>query len=113
MTRDQILAHLQTWQQATAELDEQMDALAAIVGMQPESPLHEAVWKAWGHYTRTLAHLLDAADWLDWYYFECAMGGKAMEASPYAGAPLRPIDSLEALAQIITECNNPPGDQQP
>lgn len=113
MTRDQILAHLQTWQQATAELDERMDALSAIVGMQPESPLHEAVGAVWDHYTRTLAALIEAGDWLDWYYFECAMGAKAMEASPGAGAPLRPIDSLEALARIIAECNNPPGDHQP
>lgn len=113
MTRDQILAHLQTWQQATAELDAQMDALAAIVGMQPESPLREAVGAVWDHYTYTLADLLGASDWLDWYYFECAMGAKTMKASPYEGAPMRPIDSLEALAKIITESNTPPGERQP
>lgn len=110
MTREQILHHLTVWSAATAALDEQMDALAAIVGMQPESPLHEAVWRTWDHYTRTLADLIGAGGWLDWHYLENEMGARGYKCAPHRGAQLRAIDSIEALADLIHECNTHPGE---
>lgn len=70
--------------------------------LPPESPVCAALFQLQGALTRATAELLDdSAEWLEWFHLDNEMGAKALEAGPGNGAPLRPIRTLEDLAQVM------------
>ena len=100
MTREEKLALLRQWEASYLELDLQMDRLSAVFGSMVHSPFGEAVWGAWGNYTRALAELVgDGYEWLNWYCFDNDMGKKAYEAG-WEG-DMRPITQAADLLWLI------------
>jgi hypothetical protein len=100
MTTDHKVAILCAWVAHIQAMDHQRDALEAVVGSFPESPLNEAIGALQSGYTRAVAKLVgDAAEWLDWYRFDNQMGAAGMEAGPVHKA--RPIKTVEDLVWCL------------
>ncbi|MFA5630327.1 MAG: hypothetical protein WC997_02345 [Porticoccaceae bacterium] len=100
-TRDEILAALNSWRNAMRECDVQMEALSALVGLSPESPLPDAIGRLQGAYTEAVARLLGwCSDALCDWWLEHSFGDNPMCAG-LGDEPLRTIDSNKALAQLI------------
>lgn len=95
-------AILTAWHRNITETAELLAPVIDALDLPPESPVCAALHQLQGALTLATAELLDdSAEWLEWYHLENDMGAKAMEASPGHGAPLRPIRTLEDLAQVM------------
>lgn len=100
LTTDHKVAILCTWVAHIQAMDHQRDALEAVVGSYPESPLNDAIGDLQSGYTRAVAKLVgDAAEWLDWFRFDNQMGVAGMEAGP--NGKLRPIKTVEDLVWFL------------
>lgn len=92
--------HLNTWAQTIVESDTQFEALHAIVGATPESPLVLSIANMQMAYTKAVAALVgDKAEWLEWYWLENGMGAKCGEAGP--SDDMRPIVTIDDLAWLL------------
>jgi hypothetical protein len=94
------LALLTAWQARHDALQKLMTSITAVLGLEVESPLLEAMWSTFDDYTKTLAALLgDHSDWMGWYQSENEMGAKGM-AGGYDGN-LTPVTTLGDLLSLI------------
>lgn len=96
------VALLTAWKARHDALTKLMDSITTVLGLEVESPLHEAMWGTFDDYTKTLASLLgDESGWLGWYQSENEMGTKGMAAG-YDGnlAPIKTLDELLGLINI-------------
>jgi hypothetical protein len=101
--QDIIRAKLGKWQNAMMEVEAQYDALAAVVGCVPESPLFEAISRLKSAYTNAVAQLVcDEHEWLEWWWLECDFGrrGKTLSATMPNGEVVYP-SSTSDMAYII------------
>lgn len=97
-----ILPMLRTWQRNLADVDKQLDALAAIVGDRAESPLTDAVHSLQAAYTAAVSELVGDRDaWLDWYRWENDMGARGHLARSGKWKAVRRIRTLKNLAALI------------
>lgn len=95
-------AILADWHRNITETDELLDPVIGALELEPESPVCAARAQLQGALTRATAELLDdSAEWLEWFHLDNEMGAKGLEAGPGNGAPLRPVRTLEDLAQIM------------
>lgn len=95
-------AILADWHRNINETDELLAPVIDALGLPPESPVCAALFQLQGALTLATAELLDdSAEWLEWFRLENEMGAKGLEAGPGNGAPLRPIRTLEDLAQVM------------
>lgn len=100
-SREFLLSRLTAWQAAHAEIETQYDALQALTGLSPESPLATVLFSTFTQYTQTLAELIgDTECWLDWYQYECAMGAKPMLVQFTDGKQIQ-VNSLSRLVQVM------------
>lgn len=103
MTKDQILAILAPWNDTLLECAVRMDQLARLTGHIAESPLGEAVYRVMDAYTKTIADLVDwDLEILDAWWGEHQFGSKPLMIG-FAGEDLRPIATIDALAEFIAE----------
>ena len=105
MTRDEMIQRLHRWAEVVGEIEAVDEELERLTGRAPEGRLTTAMWSAAGAYGETLEALLigsSATQWLEWYWLENAMGAKGMTVVTDAGE--RPIDSIDALADLLMEC---------
>lgn len=108
MIRDEILRHLTAWQDAVREVDKQYDALHALTGLTPESPLWKAVGAMQNLLTEQTAKLCSIGrEWLDAWWLEHDFGAKPMQAG-LKGQPLREIKTLEELVDLICDDEEAP-----
>lgn len=111
LTSEQKIDLLQKWQASYQRINSVMEALHAVVGVEPESQLHEAVWKMFSDYTRALESQLGNCDgWLTWYCDINKMGRKGLHMQP-AGRRMRPIRTLEDLVWLIEAESDKKGEQ--
>lgn len=104
MTIDEMLPFLDSWKTSHQEIDSALAKLGDAVGIDPQSPLVSAMFKAFDRHTKTLAELIgDQWHWLQWYEIDCDMGTKPMSASPATGVPLQLVESTHDLAVLIFE----------
>ena len=103
MIKPEILRHLSAWQAAMREVDKQYDALYALMGIAPESPLWKAVGDMQNLLTDQAADLCSiSADWLMAWWLEHDFGETPMKAG-LVGEELREIKTLEELVALICD----------
>jgi hypothetical protein len=100
--RENTLTLLREWQKHHDALVSLMDGIEATIGLAPDGPMYDTVWKVFDAYTNTLAvEVGDYCSWLEWHYVENDMGAKAMEAG--YDKKLCKIKTLVDLARLIEE----------
>ena len=103
MIKPEILRHLNAWQAAMREMDKQYDALHALTGITPESPLWKAVGNMQSLLTEQAADLCSiGADWLMEWWLEHDFGDVPMKAG-LVGQELREIRTLDDLVTLICD----------
>lgn len=96
------LALMNEWAEHHDKIDKMMHGIKASIGLDPNGPLCDSVWRLFDGYTTALAAQIgDDGDWLPWFYMENDMGAKGMTAG-YDGKP-RKIKTLADLYWLITE----------
>ena len=111
MIKTEILRHLTAWQDAMREVDEQYDALHALMGLTPESALWKAVGDMQNLLTRQAAELCSIGDdWLMAWWLEHDFGDVPMKAG-LVGEELREIRTLDELVDLI--CDDTETDHAP
>lgn len=94
------LAILTRWQMAIEEADAHFDPVVAMLRLDPENRVCQAVWRTQEVLTATTSDLVgDGEDWLHWYWLDNEMGRKGLEAGPKAEK--RAIRSLEDLIWVM------------
>ena len=104
-----MLPKLETWHAAMVEMDRQYDALNALAGISPDSPLAEAIFRLEAMATKAMAESVgDSGGWLDYYWLECNMGN-GLRAGVHGSATISgkqyPIRTLKQLARVIVADN--------
>ncbi len=105
MTRDEMLAQLTRWAERVAEVQAADRLLQELTGRSPEGRLTSVMWATVAAYGDTLEQLLIGnaeSKWLEWHLWENEMGQRGHTVETDTGE--RPIDSLEALADLLMEC---------
>lgn len=101
MRAPDMLPLLQAWARRHAQLQAQMDALAAIFVRNFDGPLFDAVWSTWNDYTQALSRIVgDDEDWLGWFESECDMGKRPQVVISASGRKIR-VRSVAQLARVI------------
>ena len=96
------LALLANWAAHHDNIDKMMDGVKASIGLDPNGPLFDSVWRLFDGYTTALgAQIGDAGDWLSWYYMENCMGAKGMTAG--YDKKVCNIKTIKDLYWLITE----------
>lgn len=103
MTKKEIYAELQQWQDVQKSMDAQLDLLYDLVGCQPDSPLLAAIYKVADAHTNAVARIIgDDTKAMDWWKFECRFGDNPMQAAIH-GKKMRVVSNLKQLAGLIYE----------
>lgn len=98
--RENTIALLTDWQKHHAAVEELMDGIEGTIGLDPNAPMFNTVWKLFDAYTGTLSvEVGDYEGWLEWFYSENEMGAGKKQAG-YDGQ-LIAIESLDDLCRLI------------
>lgn len=97
----EILAALFRWEARRLDMERIRAAWRAVGGTSPEAPILEAMVLLFDSYTDTLAELLGAGDWLQWFWIENDGGAKGLQAG-YDG-DLREIRTLDDLCWLVEQ----------
>jgi hypothetical protein len=101
MNRPEALHLLTRWQERMQDANDNMDALAQIIGCTPESPLQSAIYGLMGDYTQQVADRIGCStEWLEAWWLDHNFGERPMSAG-IVGEPLRDISTLEDLVALI------------
>jgi hypothetical protein len=101
MTNDEMANCIRAWHDGMAELERQTDAFSALTGAPPDSPLMESFWTIAGNYTAAADQLVGGRGWLPWYWLECNLGARPLEAG--VGSHVRRIASCDDLIWLVME----------
>jgi hypothetical protein len=98
--REDTLALLGEWAKHHAAVEDLMDGVESSIGLDPNGPMFETVWKLFDAYTATLSvEIGDFDGWLEWHRADNDMGAGKKTAG-YDGQ-LIAIASLEDLYLLI------------
>ena len=102
MTHDERVAAIERVCSVIKAGDDAFDALAKVVGCDPEAPIWTALHVAHGALIDTTSVLIgDRDEWLSWYVYENDMGAKGMQAKAASWKAMRSIKSASHLAKLI------------
>lgn len=109
--KEHSLALLVEWQANHDAVEKLMNGMETNIGLDPNGPLFNVVWRMFDAYTATLSVELGdySGVWLQWYCAENGMGSKAMQAG-YDGK-LKQIKTLAHLYGLIAEARKREGVQ--
>lgn len=99
---DEMAQAVRDFCERVVEIERVFDAADQVLGMQPECALKSAVWTLAEGYQATLDSAHGLAGWLEWWWMECGLGSRPLQASP-AGGKLRLITTVDDLVQLIRE----------
>lgn len=100
--RETTLALLGDWKAHHDAVEKLMDGIKDCIGLDPDGPMFDTVWRLFDAYTASLAAQIgDFGGWLVWYQAENDTGKRGHEAG-YDGK-LSKIKSLVALYWLIEE----------
>lgn len=100
--RENTLTLLKDWRDHHTRAERLMEGVKISIGLDPNGPMFETVWRLFAAYTDTLSvEIGDFCGWLEWFYLENEMGEKCMAAG-YDGK-VKPIKTLEHLYGLIAE----------
>jgi hypothetical protein len=106
MTAHLIKKKIDDWQQKIAEVETQIDALNAVLGVSPESDFISAIHDVLSAYTDAVARDIgDTDDWLDWWWLEWSLGVKGGAEVTLPGYGKRTIANTKDLAELIVDCS--------
>lgn len=101
MTRIQKINH---WQPIVAgivadwrRLDGACDAAMKAGCMDPEGPLHDAIWRSF----QGMLERVDVDGWISWFIYDNGCGSKGAEAKGCGKRGMRPIKTERDLAVLI------------
>ena len=98
--KENTLALLSDWAKHCAAVEALMAGVESSIGLDPNGPMFDTVWKLFDAYTGTLSvEVGDFCGWLEWYQADNDMGAGKKEAG-YDGQ-LIAIASLEDLYLLI------------
>ena len=100
MTRDESTTWLNELVSAKHALDEQWDALRALLGMTPESPFSEAAWKPFELLVDAVTELLGGSSAVAWFVWENDCGANGMEHSLPDGS-MRAVCAVDDLLDVL------------
>lgn len=102
MTHKERIKLLREWEKQVCEVDTLWKSLRILFDCRPESQIFQVLYGTLIKYSHVVSALVcDGGDWLEWYHFENAMGGKQMEAKAGAWKKGRKIKSIEDLCRLI------------
>lgn len=108
LTRAEVLALLTEWKSRHDKLDAAFKPLLALFPSAFESDLWDSSWCLFDAYTQQLAERFGDGsrdewgnNWLTWYAMENGFGSKGYGAKSEHTAKLRPIRTLEDLADLL------------
>ena len=100
--KSNTLALLGDWEKHHSAVEKLMDGIKTSMGLDPNGPMFDTVWKLFDAYTGSLAvEVGDFGGWLTWFYAENDMGARRMAAG-YDGKA-KPIKTLAHLYGLIAE----------
>ena len=100
MTHEEKVKRIETLVDTYCKLEGAFDSLNTSIGLDPNSLLFNASWKAFHLALNATAELIgDKFEWLDWYIYENQCGTKGLEAGPKDGT--KPINNPEDLLWVI------------
>lgn len=109
MIKAEIVKHLKRWEEIYLDLEQQQTALSKVIGCDYESPFMSAINAVLVEYTELVAEKVGdkirdeyGYTWLTWYAYECQMGRKPMEAKRKEWRRAKKIDTIEKLAELIS-----------
>lgn len=79
------------------------DDLSTILFMGPESPFYTAMWKVMEGYRDTLEELYGLAGWIDWWWLECDMGNRPMQAKIPGDTEFRLISTIDDFVRLAID----------
>lgn len=97
---EKIEKAIRAFHDRVVEIERVTDALNSVLSMDPESDLHSAIWALVGGYKDALGDAYAIDSWLEWWWIECGLGSKPMQAA-LAGGELRTIATIDDLIRII------------
>ena len=100
MNRDEAAKWLNDLVSAKHALDEQWDALRALLGMTPESPFSEAAWRPFELLVDAVAELLGGSKSVSWFVWDNDCGAKGMDHALPDGT-LRTVATVDDLLDVM------------
>lgn len=85
-----------------SDIERVTDAMNAILMTSPESDFNSALRAVVGAYKEALDEAYNIGSWLEWWWLECGLGNKPMQAS-LAGEELRTIATIDDLVALILD----------
>lgn len=77
--RENTLALLTDWQKHHAAVQKLMDGIEESIGLDPNAPLFDTVWRLFDAYTAAIAvEVGDFGEWMKWYQAENEMGARGI-----------------------------------
>jgi hypothetical protein len=102
MTLTELRKILSDWAIIITDINDVIDELNKVVGSSPESALCTAVYAIAISYTKEIeAKIGDEGEFLQWFWFECQMGKRPMEAKAVHWDEMRPIETTDDLAELL------------
>jgi hypothetical protein len=100
MTKTEKLVLLNEWKKRIEETEAMIKRVSDLMGLDPESPVLQAIWAIETDYTKSVAALVgDRYESLFWYWMENGMGRKSFDAGPKGKT--RKIKTLKDLLWLI------------
>lgn len=93
---------IREFHERVTEVERVIDALNTVLSMPPECDLYSTIWALIGGYKDALGDAYCIDVWLEWWWLECGLGGKPMQAAP-AGGELRTIATIDDLVRLICD----------
>lgn len=75
------------------------DAAIKAGAMDPNGPLHEAIWKSF----ENMLKLIDVHEWIQWFIYDNECGKRALQARACSGRELTAIKTTRQLAGLIVD----------
>lgn len=90
------------WVRHHEAIEQMLFRIKTSIGLDPEGPMFETVWKLFDAYTGTLAvEVGDFYGWMEWYQVENDMGAKGSQAG--FDGKLSKIETPADLYELIAE----------
>lgn len=100
--RENTISLLAEWRKHHAAVEKLMDGAVTYIGIEPEGPMHDTVWRLFDAYTGSIAvEVGDYFEWLDWYCSETNMGKRSKEVQ--VNGKTKRIKTLAQLCTLIIQ----------
>ncbi len=93
---------IRSFHERVTEIERVFDTLNSVLYIQPESDFHNAINSLIGGYINALGAAYSINGWLEWWWFECSLGGSPNRAG-LAGEELRTIETIDDLVKLICD----------